>query len=133
MPPRPIVLSLALILITIAAGLAIRFAPIGLPSIVTKYGGSILWALTIYWIVSTLLPSTHLIQVALLTGALTAAIELFKLYHSPALDAFRLTLPGALLLGRFSSIADIAAYWLAIFVGVFVDKAIRTARHGISP
>jgi hypothetical protein len=40
MPSRSLLLSLALMLATIAAGLAVRFAPLGLPLFVVKYGGS---------------------------------------------------------------------------------------------
>jgi hypothetical protein len=79
----------------------------------------------VYWIVSTLLPSWRLPAVALLTGALATGVEFVKLYHSPGLDAFRLTLPGVLLLGRVFSGWDIAAYWLAIVAGALVDQRIR--------
>ena len=125
MPFRPLLLSLALMLATIAAGLAVRFAPLGLPLFVVKYGGSMLWALMVYWIVSALLPSWRFLAVALVAGTLTTAVEFFKLYHSPGLDAFRLTLPGVLLLGRFFSVWDIGAYWPAIVIGAFVDQRIR--------
>ena len=54
----------------------------------------------IYWIVSAIRPGWPIVKGALASGAAAAAVELFKLYHMPALDAFRLTLPGALLLGR---------------------------------
>jgi Protein of unknown function (DUF2809) len=116
-------------LATVAGGLSVRFAPLGLPPFIVKYGGSTLWALMLYWIVSTLLPSWRLPAAALLTGVLATAVEFVKLYHSPGLDAFRLTLPGVLLLGRFFSVWDIAAYWLAIIVGAFVDKALRPMPH----
>jgi hypothetical protein len=76
-----------------------------------------LWALMIYWVISALLPSMHILSVALLSVILATAVEFFKLYHSPALDAFRLTIPGILLLGRIFSGWDIVAYWLAICVG----------------
>lgn len=49
MPSCPLLLSLALMLATIAAGLAVRLAPLGLPLFVVKYGGSMLWALMVYW------------------------------------------------------------------------------------
>jgi Protein of unknown function (DUF2809) len=125
MPPRSVGLSLAVLLVTVAGGLAVRFVPLGLPPVVVKYGGSVLWALMVYWIVSTLLPSWRLPAVALLAGVIATAVEFVKLYHSRALDAFRLTLPGALLLGRFFSVWDIVAYWFAIFVGAFLDSSIR--------
>lgn len=107
------------------AGLAIRFAHLGLPFTVTKYGGSMLWALMIYWIVSTLLPRWRPSVAGFAAGILATAIEIFKLYRSPAMDAFRLTLPGALLLGRIFSIEDIAAYWVVICGGVLLDRVFR--------
>jgi Protein of unknown function (DUF2809) len=69
---------------------------------------------------------------ALTTAAVTAGIEFFKLQHSPALDCFRLTVPGMLLLGRFFSIWDIFAYWLAISIGVLLDTQIRCAAEPAS-
>jgi hypothetical protein len=81
----------------------------------------------IYWIVSSLLPLWRMFSVALLAGLLATTIEVFKLYHSPALDAFRLTIPGILLLGRIFSGWDIVAYLLAITAGAFVDSRIRSA------
>ena len=127
MRPRPLALSLVLMVVTMIGGLVIRFVPFGLLPVVVKYGGSMLWALMIYWIVSTLLPSLRLCAVALLTAGITVSVEFFKLYHAPALDAFRLTLPGILLLGRFFSAWDILAYWIAISAGVFLDARIRSS------
>jgi len=128
MRPRPLLLSLALIFITILAGLLIRFLRVGLPEVVVKYGGSVLWSLMIYWIVSMLMRSSRLSLIASTTAIITAIVELFKLYHTPALDAFRLTLPGILLLGRIFSTWDILAYWLAIIAGVLLDRQIRASR-----
>ena len=110
---------------TVAAGLAVRFAPLGVPPFVSKYGGSILWALMVYWMVSTLLPMWRFFAVVLLAGFIATAVEFVKLYHSPGLDAFRLTLPGILLLGRFFSVGDIVAYWLAIVLGAWLDQRVR--------
>jgi hypothetical protein len=121
---RSILFSLELMACTIALGLAIRFAPLGLPRFVVKYGGSMLWALTIYWVVSTLLPRLRFVPAALLAGTLATGIEFLKLYHAPALDAFRLTLPGILLFGRIFSAWDILSYWLAIAAGAFLDARL---------
>lgn len=81
MSARPLKLSLVLMAATIAFGLAIRFVPFGLPAVVVKYSRSTLWALMIYWIVSTLLPSLRLLAAAFLRVAITTAIELIKLCH----------------------------------------------------
>jgi Protein of unknown function (DUF2809) len=123
--PRPILVSVTLLILTIAGGLLIRFGPLGLPRVVVKYGGSMLWALMIYWIVSTLLPRCRLPAVALIAALVATFVEFLKLYHAPSLDAFRLTLPGILLLGRFFSVQDLLAYWLAITLGAILDRSLR--------
>jgi hypothetical protein len=125
MHPRPLPISLALFFGTIFAGLAIRFAPLGLPPFLVKYGGSALWAITIYWLFSTLFPTARIATMAILTAAIATTVEFFKLYHSPAMDAFRLTLPGVLLLGRFFSLWDLLAYYVAIGSAAFLDRSIR--------
>lgn len=124
--PRPLKLTLALMLATIAAGLAFRFAGLGLPYFLVKYGGSTMWALMGYWIVSAVLPRWRLLPVVLLTGIVETGVEFLKLYHSAALDAFRLTLPGIILLGRIFSVWDIAAYWIAISAVALMDRALRS-------
>ena len=125
MTPRPLMLSLALCFATIVAGIAVRFAPIGLPAVVVKYGGSMLWALMIYWIVSTALGRGRVATAALIAGLIATAVEFFKLYRSPGMDAFRLTLPGILVLGKYFSVWDIVAYWVAIGAGAWVDRSMR--------
>jgi hypothetical protein len=99
---------------------------LGLPTLLVKYGGSTLWAIAFYCLLSTLLPNWRLPTIAIFTGALATVVEFAKLYHSPNLDAFRLTLPGILLLGRFFSVWDIFAYWLAICTAATLDRWIRS-------
>jgi len=103
----------------------VRFARVGLPAVVVKYGGSMLWALTIYWVVSTVAARLRLDAAVLLAGSIATAVEFFKLYRSPGVDAFRLTLPGILLLGRYFSAWDIVAYWMAIAAGAALDWRLR--------
>ena len=125
MKPRTLKSSLALFLVTVMAGPAVRMAPLGLPAVVVKYGGSMLWAVMIYWIVSTGLSQWRLPVVVTIAGAIATGVEFFKLYHSPGMDAFRLTLPGMILLGQGFSVRDIVAYWVAICVAACVDRGIR--------
>ena len=121
---RPLALSALLIIATVAAGLTIRLAPLGLPNGLVKYGGSLLWALMTYWIVSSVRSIWPLKLSALVSAAIALGVELFKLYHAPLLDAFRLTLPGKLLLGRVFSLWDLVAYTVAIVTGVLADRAM---------
>lgn len=122
-------LTASLLLATVGWGLAVRFAPLGLPRIVVKYGGSALWALAIYWVVSAFVRSQHLLRAALLAGTLATAVELFKLVHTPGLNAFRHTLPGVLLLGRHFAVQDLLAYWCAVLAGVLLDGRILRRRQ----
>ncbi len=127
MTARPQRLSAALLLLTVAAGAGVRFARAGLPGVVVKYGGSMLWALAIYWVVSTVLPRVRVAAGAGIAGTIATAVEFFKLYRSPGVDAFRATLPGILLLGRYFSVWDLVAYWVAICAGAWLDVRIRRA------
>ena len=126
MRPRPFALSLVLMLVTIAAGLAIRVVELGLPPFIVKYGGSMLWAVMIYWAVSTLLPAWRIPALLALTGAIATGVEFFKLYQSSSVNAFRHTLPGIILLGRIFSVWDIVAYWIAIGAAALVDRCLRS-------
>ena len=116
-----------LFFLTVPLGLAVRFAAAGLPRSVGKYGGSALWAMAIFWLLSLALPHR---TTALRAGAallLACAVELFKLVRTPALDVFRLTLPGKLLLGRLFSERDLLAYALAIGLAAALDGIVLRA------
>jgi Protein of unknown function (DUF2809) len=115
--------------VTVLAGLTVRFAPLGLPWFVVKYGGSTMWALMVYWVLAFIWPRSRVGWLALVAGVIATLVELQRLYHSPGLDAFRHSLAGILLLGNFFAVRDIAAYWLAIAVAAVVDGVwVRTAR-----
>jgi len=122
---------LALAAITILAGLGWRLLPLGLPPFWFKYGGSALWAAMVYWIVAASLPDWRASRIALVACAIAALVELSRLYHSAGMDAFRVTLAGKLLLGRFFSAWNIVAYWLAIGSVAMLDHATcRTTAKG---
>jgi hypothetical protein len=106
-------------------------APLHLPPFLYKYGGSVLWAAMVYWLVAAVLPRLHPGTVAVLAALIAAAVEFSRLCHTPALDAFRLTLAGKLILGRFFSVRDIAAYWLAIAATGFIDWRKIRARANL--
>jgi len=125
MKRRPLRVSFTILLATVVAGLAVRFTPIGLPRYIVKYGGSMLWTVMIYWVVTTVRPALRIGAAVLISASIATAVEFFKLYHSPGMDAFRLTLPGTLLLGRYFSVWDLVAYWMAIGLGAGLDVSLR--------
>ena len=120
-----------LALVNIVCGLVWRLAPLGLPAVFVKYGGSALWAVMVYWLVAFVLPRKTPRSLGFLAAVVAVAVECFKLYHSPGLDAFRLTLAGKLLLGRVFSVRDIVVYWLAIVAAVCLDAfVVSRAKSG---
>jgi hypothetical protein len=118
----------AIALVLIPVGIAWRMAPLHLPPFLYKYGGSVLWAAMVYWLVAALLPRLRPFRVAGLAALIAALVECSRLAHTPSLDAFRVTLAGKLILGRFFSVKDIAAYWLAIFVCAAADRWVLSKR-----
>jgi len=120
----------ALFLIIISGLLLRRFGySIDLPFIVVKYGGSLLWASMVYFLlafaVGGLSARIRPAGIAIIAFAIAICVELFRLYHSPWLDAFRLTTAGALLLGRVFSLWNIVAYAFGTAAAYALDPARR--------
>jgi len=118
---------LGLLMATIPCGLIVRMAPLGLPYVVTKYGGSMLWAVALYWLLGALLPNLRPQKLVVVALIVSAGLEFTRLWHTPATNAFRLTLAGKLLLGRIFSLKNIAAYWVAIGFTASIDYLFRRA------
>jgi len=120
---------LAIMLLLIPLGLLCRFVPIGLPPLIVKYGGSFLWAATVYWFIAFLLARQKPLALGLISLIATAAIEFVKQIQSPPLDLFRDTFLGKVLLGRYFSYTDIAVYWIAVACAVWMDHSTIYGRH----
>jgi Protein of unknown function (DUF2809) len=112
---------LLLLALIIPSGLAVRYAPLHLPWFLYKYLGSTLWAGALYWFLATLLPKLRPIALATLAITIATLLEFSRLIPIAPIDAFRLTLPGQILLGRYFSLKNIAAYLLAILVTATLD------------
>ncbi|HEY0308688.1 MAG TPA: DUF2809 domain-containing protein [Acidobacteriaceae bacterium] len=113
--------AIVTVLITIPIGIAWRMLPLHLPFFAWKYGGSVLWTVALYWTVAALLPRLRPAGVATISAILALLVELSRLVDQPTLNTFRETLAGKLILGRYFSLKDIAAYWIAIVAIVLVD------------
>src|SRR5580698_6110343 len=104
--------ALALLLITIPIGLAVRLLPLGLPWFLYKYLGSLLWAVALYWFLAALLPKLKPPALATLAVIIATFLELTRLIPIAPIDAFRQTFAGKILLGRFFSLKNIVTYLL---------------------
>jgi hypothetical protein len=120
--------ALAIILITIPIGLAIRFLPLHLPWFLYKYLGSALWAVALYWFLAALLPKLRPQSLAAFAITIATVLELTRLIPIAPIDAFRLTLPGQILLGRYFSLKNIAAYILALALTATADHILLPRR-----
>jgi hypothetical protein len=123
--------TLAITLTVIPIGIAVRYAPLHLPWFFYKYLGSFLWAVALYWFVATLLPRLYPAALAILSALAAVAVEFSRLVPEPAINAFRLTLPGQLILGRFFSFRNIVAYLLAIAMSALLDHRLHPGRRKI--
>ena len=121
------ILLLAAILAVIVAGIGVRYLPFGLPREVVKYAGSVLWGAMVYGLIAFLRPTTATGRLALAALIVAVLVELFRLIHTPELDAFRLTLAGQLLLGRIFSPWNILAYAVGIGLAAGLDAGTRCA------
>ena len=140
-PDKPVALRrrsltrAALALVVIACGLSLRWYgfPLDLPAFVVKYGGSLLWATMVYALLVALQPRLSWRRLGLLAFAVAVIVEAIRLIHTPWLDGFRLTLTGALLLGRIFSLWNIVAYAAGILLGVGIDRAITAYAAARAP
>ncbi|WP_237346299.1 ribosomal maturation YjgA family protein [Xanthobacter agilis] len=126
---RPALLHLGAALIVMACGLVWRLVPMGLPGFFLNYGGGVLWGAMVLLLVGAVLGGRGRGWITPLAAVgIALAAELFRLYHAPALDAFRTTLAGALLLGRIFNPWNIVAYGLGIALALPLHVLIRNTR-----
>jgi hypothetical protein len=124
---RRTALSLALVAV-IACGLSLRFFgySLHLPFVVVKYGGSALWAAMVYVLVALVFSDRRPVHIAAVAIVVAVGVEFLRLFHTPWLDEFRLTLTGALLLGRIFSLWNIVAYAVGIAAAFALDVVFDT-------
>ena len=122
---KPIIRA-GLSILVIMSGLALRRygLGLGLPAFAVKYGGSVLWGAMVFFLVAISAPMRSPPVIALISAAIAVSVELFRLVHTQWLDAFRLTLAGALLLGRIFSLWDMLAYGVGIALGALLDRSV---------
>jgi hypothetical protein len=123
-PRARLIARACLCLSVIVLGLTLRkfgFG-LGLPAVVVKYGGSILWAMMVFLLVAMAASRLSRWRIASIAAAVALGVELFRLVHMPWLDDFRLTTAGALLLGRIFSLWDLLAYGVGIILGILLDR-----------
>jgi fatty acid desaturase len=115
--------------LTVAFGLATRWAPAAFPALVATYGGDALWAAAVFWLLAVLLPRARTAALAGAAAVIALAIEVSQLYHAPWIDAVRATRPGGLALGHGFLWSDLVCYAAGIALAALIDVALRRARR----
>jgi Protein of unknown function (DUF2809) len=128
-----LIVRAGLCLAIIACGLGLRGfgLGLGLPVLLVKYGGSLLWGTMVYFLVAMAASRLPRPGIALMSAAIAICVELFRLVHAPWLDAFRMTLAGALLLGRIFSPWNVLAYAVGIVLGMLLDRFAPSALNAL--
>jgi hypothetical protein len=129
-PSRSRLVTGALLLATIAAGLASRRYPAWQPAFVARYAGDTLWAAMVFWSLALVRPRgrTHILSAAAL--GIAVADEISQLYKSPWIDHLRATSVGALALGQGFLWSDLWCYAAGVALAAAVDRGLRRTVRG---
>jgi hypothetical protein len=76
---------------TMGLGLLLRFGHVGAPWFLYKYGGSVLWAMAVYWVFAAVAPGARAVRVGIWAGVFAVVVEVGKMVRVGWLDAFRVT------------------------------------------
>lgn len=98
----------------------------GLPLVIEKYSGDILWALMVYLGIAFLFNKQSIKIVAFITFLFSWGIEVSQLYHAPWIDAIRHTTLGGLVLGYGFLWSDLVCYGIGIAIGIGIDYLMKS-------
>ncbi|HEV7402699.1 MAG TPA: DUF2809 domain-containing protein [Chthoniobacteraceae bacterium] len=113
---------------TIALGLLWRSHRLPLPPSVAKYGGDVLWALMVFFLVRAASPRLSLRAGSAVALAFCWLIELSQLCRAPWIEAIRHTRLGHLLLGSTFNPPDLLAYAAGVGLGALLTWSAIRAR-----
>lgn len=108
------------------AGLLSRKYTYLLPDWLNIYLGDTLWAMMIFLGVATLLSKLSTQKITILSLLFCYSIEFSQVYNAEWIDGIRQTTLGHLVLGNGFVWSDLVAYTLGVFLGVLLDKLIKS-------
>jgi hypothetical protein len=111
----------AIAVATIGAGLATRRNPDWFPAPIAEYGGDVLWAMMMFWIVAIIWRSWPTIRIATVAIAISIAVELSQLYRAEWIETIRAGRAGALVLGSGFLWSDLVCYGLGVGLAAAFD------------
>jgi len=102
-------------------GLASRRYGANLPVFIAEYAGDTLWAIMVFFGISTVVPTARISNRGIASLAVAYGIEFSQLFHTPWIDAMRQTTLGGLVLGSGFLWTDIVCYTAGVTIGAAVD------------
>jgi hypothetical protein len=111
----------ALAVATIATGLATRRVPAAFPEVLATFGGDVLWATLVYWLLAWLRPSAAAPRLACAAGLAALAVECSQLLHPAAGGAWPIGL-AHFVLGQGFLWSDLACYAVGIGLAWALDR-----------
>ncbi len=112
---------------TMAIGLAVHFHGDVLGSVTRDVFGDSLWAMMIAWWIGALVPHGRLQGRSVAALAICSLVEVSQLWHTPSLDAIRLTTIGHLVLGSGFDPRDFVAYAGGVLVAGALERGVIAA------
>lgn len=109
---------------TVLLGLATRAMPSVFPAPVATYGGDVLWASMVVWLLALLRPGMAAMRLGVIALTIAASVEVSQLYQAPWINAVRGTRLGALALGHGFLWSDILCYALGVALAVGADVGL---------
>jgi hypothetical protein len=128
-PPRPRTTTGTLLAATIVAGLASRAFAAWQPDVVARFGGDVLWAAMVFWILALVRPRGRTLRLGLTALAIATAVELSQLHQAPWIETLRQSRLGALALGRGFLWSDLVCYALGVGLAMVVDMMLRRGQR----
>ena len=112
--------------LTIAVGLLVHYGGGVLGPSARDVLGDALWASMMFWLISAAAPGSRAWTRAAIAVAVCFGVEFSQLYRAPALDAWRATVPGHLILGSGFDPRDLLAYTAGVALSAVLDRAAAT-------
>lgn len=128
-PPRPRTTTGTLLAVTIVAGLASRAFPTWQPAVVARFGGDVLWAAMVFWVLALARPRAGTLRLGLAALAIATAVELSQLSRAPWIETLRRSRLGALAVGRGFLWSDLVCYALGVGLAMAVDTILRRGQR----
>ncbi len=126
-------LFVVLALSTIGVGLAVHWWGGVLPVDARDVLGDALWAMMIAWWIGAAFPRARLQRRGLAALALCWMVEAGQLYRAPAVQQWRGTALGHLVLGSDFDARDLLAYTLGVLAALLLERQLFTPMSETRP